>query len=128
MNYSWTLLADEELYRGRSGASQYMLLLAAGGAIVLAIVGYYLWNTLVKQRDGRAVDATPGDLLAELCKVHELSRAEQALISAVARTGQLAQPASVFIDPEPFDRAAEGANPDAPRYRALRQKLFGLID
>jgi hypothetical protein len=126
--YAWTLLADEELYRGRSGASQYMLLLAAGGAIVLAIVGYYLWNTLVKQRDGRAIDATPGDLLAELCRVHELSRAEQALISAVARNNHVSQPASVFIDPELFDRAAGGNDPDAPSCRALRQKLFGSID
>jgi hypothetical protein len=128
VHQAWALLADEELYRGRSGTSQYMLLMAVGGAVVLALVGYYLWNTFHKKRDRRGEDATSGDILAELCRVHELGRAEQALISAVARNERLAQPASVFIDPGPFDRAAEGADPDAPRYGALREKLFGAVD
>jgi hypothetical protein len=121
------LLADAGSYRSHRGASQYLLLLAAIAAVVLAIVGLYLWNTHRKPRASRE-ESSPEDLLAELCNAHELSRLEQSLITNLARSFELAQPALLFVDPWPFDRAAETADPDASRYRALRQKLFGSVD
>jgi hypothetical protein len=121
----WVVQAEGTLYRSHGGASLYLLLLGAVAAVVLASVGYYLWNTSRKSRDARGEEATPEDILAELCRAHELTRAEQSLISLLARNDHLPQPASVFIDPRPLDRAAEAADPDAPRYVALRQKLFG---
>jgi hypothetical protein len=128
VKFAFLLLAEEELYRGRGNSSQYLLLVAAAVAVILAIVGFYFWNASRKPRDGRSEEASPEDVLAELCRVHDLSRAEQALILTVARNERLAQPAAIFIDPQPLDRAAEGVDPDAPRYRALRQKLFGLVN
>jgi hypothetical protein len=122
------LLAEAELYRGRGGTSQYLLLMVAVAAVVLAIVGFYLWNQSRKSRDGRDKDASPEDILAELCKAHELTRAEQSLIALLARNAHLAQPASVFVDPWPLVEAAEAADPDASRYRALHEKLFGSIN
>jgi hypothetical protein len=120
------VLLAEGSYRSHGGASQYLLLLAAVAAVVLVIAGFYLWNTYRKPRDGRE-EASPEDLLAELCNARELSRHEQSLITQLARNFDLAQPASLFVDPWPFDRAAEAADADAPHYRALRQKLFSSI-
>jgi hypothetical protein len=122
------LLAEGFSYHSRGGASQYLFLLAAVGGVVLAIVGIYFWNTTRKNRVAREIEATPEDLLAELCKTHELSRAEQSLVTAVARNERLSQPAAVFVDPGPLDRAAEVGDADASRYQALRQKLFGYLN
>jgi hypothetical protein len=104
-----------------------LLLLAAAAGVVLAIVGFYLWNTYRKPRESRE-KASPEDLLAELCNAHKLSRPEQSLITNLARSFGLAQPALLFVDPWPFDRAAETADLEAPRYRALREKLFGSVN
>ncbi len=128
MDRLWVLLADAEFHRSHGGTSQYLLLAAAVAAVVLAIIGFYLWNNTRKARDGRDEEASPEDILAELCRAHELTRAEQSLIALVARNAHLPQPASLFVDPGPLDRAAEVADPDAPRYRAIRQKLFGFVN
>jgi hypothetical protein len=122
------LLAEAELYRGHGGTSQYLVLTVAVAAVVLAIVGFYLWNQSRKSRDGRDKDASPEDILAELCKAHELTRAEQSLITVLARNAHLPQPATVFVDPWPLQEAAEAADPDAFHYRALHEKLFGSIN
>jgi hypothetical protein len=117
------LLADAGTYRSR-GSSQYSLLIIAVAAVVLAGVAYYAWNTYRGPRDARD-DASPEDLLGALCVAHELSRPERSLIAHLAQSFELPQPALLFVDPWPFDRAAETADPDAARYRELRQKLFG---
>jgi hypothetical protein len=122
------LLAEGGVYHSRGGASQYLFLLAAVGGVILAIVGIYFWNTTRKLRMSRESEATPEDILAELCKMHELSRAEQSMVTAVARVERLSQPAAVFIDPGPLDRAAQAGDADASRYQALRQKLFGYLN
>jgi hypothetical protein len=125
----WLLLADGEFHHSRGGASQYLFLLAAVGGVILAIVGIYFWNTSRKQRViGEEPDATPEDLLAELFRVHELSRAEQTLVTLLAKTERLSQSALVFVEPGPIDRAIEAGDPESSRYQALRQKLFGYLN
>jgi len=121
------LLVAADSYRSLGAASQYSVLLAAVAVVVLAIVGFYLWSTYHQPRDNREKES-PKDLLAELCNAHALSHAEQSLITNLAQSFDLAQPALLFVDPWPFDRAAETADPDASRYRALRQKLFGSVN
>jgi hypothetical protein len=64
-------------------------------------------------------------LYFELCDTHDLSRAERSLVTQLARNYQLPSSTFLFIDPTLLDRAAAAADPDAPRYEALRQKLFG---
>jgi hypothetical protein len=125
----WLLLAEGEFHRSRGGASQYLFLLAAVGGVILAIVGIYFWNTSRKRRViGEEPDATPEDLLAELFRVHELSRAEQTLVTLLAKSERLPQSALVFVEPGPIDRAIEAGDPEASRYQALRQKLFGYLN
>lgn len=92
--------------------------------VALAITGFYFWNTRRKP-SGSTSPASPEDLFAELCDAHELSKADKQLIVQVARACNVTQPAAVFVDPWTLDKASAAADPDAPRYRALRQKLFG---
>jgi hypothetical protein len=127
MGRDFFVLAEGELYRPHSGLSQYMLWIAAIGAVALAVVGFHLWNLSRKSRD-RGETASPEDLMAELCKAHELSRGEQTLLMKIARDQQLAQPAALFIDPQPFDRAIDEPDVDAYACRALRGKLYGAFD
>jgi hypothetical protein len=127
MGRGFYMLADADLYRPQSTLSQYMLWIAAIGAVALAVVGFHLWNVSRKSRD-RGETASPEDLMAELCKAHELSRIEQTLLMKIARDQQLAQPAALFIDPQPFARAVDEPGVDAHVCRALRVKLFGAFD
>lgn len=128
MHRSLLLLAESELYRPRSGLPQYMLWMAALGAVALAVIGFHLWNSNRKPRDRRSEQATADDVFAELCKVHELTRSEQTLLVTIARDHHLSQPAVLFIDPDPLDRAADRPELDAHTCRALRSKLFGAFD
>jgi hypothetical protein len=125
---SLLVLAEGELYRPRNLLPQYMLWIAAVGAVVLAIVGFHLWYLNRRPRDRRAEEATPEDILAELCRVHELTRLEQTLVVKIARDQHLPQPAAIFIDPEPLDRASDDPGLDTRVCRALRHKLFGAVD
>ncbi len=127
MGREFFVLADAELYRPQSSWSQYLLWIAAIGAVALVVVGFHLWNSSRKSRD-RGETASPEDLMAELCKAHELSRNEQSLLMKIARDQQLAQPAALFIDPQPFDRAVDGPDMDGHACRALRVRLFGAFD
>jgi hypothetical protein len=121
-------LAETDLYRPRSGLSQYMLWIAAFGAVVLTIVGFHLWNLSRKPRDRRSEEASPDDVLSELCRVHELSRVEQALLIKMAHDQQLPLAAALFVDPEPFNRATGASDADPHACRALRYKLFGAFE
>jgi hypothetical protein len=122
------LLAETELYRPRSGFPQYLLWVAALGAVVLAVIGFHFWNISRRPRDRRGESATSDDILAELYKVHELTRIEQALLATIARDQHLSQSAVLFIDPDPLIRAADRPELDANTCRSLRYKLFGALD
>lgn len=128
MYRSFFLLGEAELYRPHSSPPQYMLWIAALGAVVLAVIGFHFWNSNRRPRDRRGESATSDDILAELCKVHELSRIEQTLLTTVARVQNVSQPALLFIDPDPLDRAVDRPDMDASTCRALRYKLFGALD
>ena len=74
-------------------------------------------------------DATPGDLLAELFRVHELSRAEQSLVALLAKNERLALTGQTFLsEPGPLDRAIEAADPDAPRSPVLSPEAIRLLE
>jgi hypothetical protein len=125
---SLLVLAEADLYRPRSVLSQYMLWIAVVGAVVLAIVGFRLWSVNRKPRDRRSEEATQEDILSELCRVHQLTRLEQSLVIKIARDQNIPQPAALFIDPDPLDRASDRPDLDPLVCRALRHKLFGAVD
>jgi len=112
-------------YSSRGGGpSLFLLMLFAGAAIALAIAGFYFWNRLRASQGGNADGSVQG-LFADLCECHHLSRSDRSLLTGLAQAFELTQPAALFVDPWSLDQAAAAADPDAPRYRAIRDKLFG---
>ena len=107
-----------------NGSSLFLLMLLAGAVVALAIAVLYFWNHLRTSAGGTS-DRSIRVLFDDLCESHHLSRADRALLTALAEAFELQQPASLFVDPWSLDQAAAAADPDAPRYRALREKLFG---
>jgi hypothetical protein len=108
------------------GHTPWLLLLCGVALVALTIAGFYLWNTLRRTRQG-TVGASSADLFSELCEAHQLNRLERALIMQVASTYELPQPGTLFVDPWTLEQAAAAPGPDAHRYEALRQKLFGSL-
>ena len=128
MQQSLLALAEADLYRPRNALPQYTLWIAAVGAVVLAIVGFHLWNLSRRPRDRRSEEASSEDVLSELCRLHELSRLEQALLVKISQDQLMPLAAALFVDPEPFNRAIEARDVDAHACRALRYKLFGAFE
>jgi hypothetical protein len=104
------------------------VLAACGAALVaLVIAALYFWNTLYKTRTGSGA-ASSKDLFFELCNAHELNRLERTLLEQLAAIYELPQPGVLFLDPWTLEQAAAAPGAEAPRYAALRQKLFGMLE
>jgi hypothetical protein len=108
------------------GRSEWVLIACAVAVVALTIAVFYLWNTLRKTRRGPS--GSSRDLFSELCEAHELNRLERTLIVQLAATYEMPQPAALFVDPWTLEQAAASPGPEAHRYRALRQKLFGTLE
>ena len=76
---------------------------------VLAVVVVFLWllTRLMNRTEGRRVFNNPKQLFRSLCRAHQLSSGERRLLVQIGRARQIAQPASLFLEPEQFDAAAE---------------------
>jgi hypothetical protein len=118
------LLTLANLSRGRS---EWVLIASAVALVALTIAVFYFWNALRKARAGGSGGSSK-DLFAELCEAHELNRLERTLILQLASTYEMPQPATLFIDPWTLEQAAAAPGPEAHRYRALRQRLFGSLE
>jgi len=118
------LLTLANLTRGRS---DWVLLASAVALVGLTIAVFYFWNALRKARTGGS-GSSAKDLFAELCQAHELNRLERTLILQLASTYEMPQPAALFIDPWTLEQAAAAPGPEAHRYGALRQRLFGSLE
>lgn len=118
------LLALANLSRG---SSAWVLLASAVALVALTIAVFHFWNALRKARaDGSG--GSSRDLFSELCEAHELNRLERTLILQLASTYEMPQPATLFIDPWTLEQAAAAPGPEAHRYGALRQRLFGSLE
>ena len=123
------LLAEAESYRSRGGTSQYVLLLAAVRSCRLWRSSAFTCGTCPANHE-TAETKRPRRKTSwrNSARVHELTRPEQSLIALVG-TGRSPRTARLGLC---RSRAARSggrvAVPDAPRYRALRQKLFGFVN
>jgi hypothetical protein len=109
------------------GHSDWLLIACAVALIALTITAFYLWNTLRKTRQGGS-SASSADLFGELCEAHGLNRLERTLIAQLAATYEQQAPATFFVDPWTLQQGAAAPGPEAHRYEALRQKLFGSLE
>ncbi len=129
MNVLFTGLSQSTLTLANTsrGQTDWALIVGAIALVGLTTVGLYFWSARRKTRSGES-GGSAKDLFAELCEVHELNRLERALISQLAATYELPQAATLFIDPWTLEQAAAAPGPEAHRFAALRQKLFGSLE
>jgi hypothetical protein len=109
------------------GKMDWVLVVGAVALVAFAVAALYFWNALRKTRIA-GLGGSAGDLFLELCEAHELNRLERSLILQLAATYEIPQPATLFVDPWSLEQAAAAPGPEANRYAALRQKLFGVLE
>lgn len=93
-------------------------------ALVIAAFGVVA-SVLAKQ-DKRRLYNSPKALFLDLCKAHELDRANRALLKQMAHAQKLNVPARLFLEPDRFDPALLGPEMRSQReaVAALRNRLF----
>ena len=66
-------------------------------------------------------------LFVSLCQAHELDQTDKRLLSLLAKSHRLQQPASIFLRPELFTAEKTSAQflPHRPQIESLRRRLFG---
>ena len=95
---------------------------------VLAVVVVFLWllARLMTRTEERRLFNNPKQLVRSLCRAHQLSRADRRLLAQIGRARRIAQPASLFLDPDQFDAAAElpALRGQKRSIKELRERLF----
>ncbi len=102
--------------------------LIVASVMVLLIVGLFLYSLyrLMNRQEGRRLFNNPKQLFRSLCRAHQLARADRKLLLHISRVRHVAQPASLFLDPEQLD-AAIGEGDFAGQenqIESLRTRLF----
>ncbi len=133
---SWLLLAQHSRWRhlgdrfGGTNAgvdtTDIVLLLAA---IAVAVIGVFVLKHYAPDNDRRGKYNDPRQLFRELCRTHDLRRADRRLLARLATWRGLADPAMVFVTPECFETSAlppelAGA---AHEVAQLRVQLFQTV-
>ena len=80
-------------------------ILTAIVVIALIALGVYLLAKVNARREKGRSFKSPRGLFRELCKVHDMCRAEKRLLKQIARWQRLSQPARLFLEPDRFDIA-----------------------
>ena len=81
----------------------------------------FIWDTLRDRKQHRRQN--PPELFRQLCRTHQLDRAQQKLLWSIAR--DLPQPTVIFVQPQQLDEFAERDDSSTAMVAALKQQLFG---
>jgi hypothetical protein len=103
---------------------EYSALLAA---LVAAVWAGLWWWSVRRARQAEAPDFAPVTLWECLCRVHDLSHAEVALLSALGETAGVADHCLLFVDPRWLERAAVNGDDEAAEFARLGRQLFGDV-
>jgi len=102
--------------------------LITASIVTLLVVIVFLWGLtrLFNRQEGRRLYNSPKQLFRSLCRAHELDRAQCRLLLQIARTQNVAQPASLFLEPERLDSAVRQPQfkGQEDSLRQLRARLF----
>ena len=115
----------ERFRRGGEGINPMTAVLLSAALAVLLVAIVWISKTIdARQRKGYC---SPRALFRELCSAHRLNRSSRHLLRRLARHHQLADPASVFVEPKLFDLEDAGSMPAARRDEliSLRDRIFG---
>jgi hypothetical protein len=103
------------------------LVVACLSVLAVVVVSLWLLVRLMNRQEGRRLSNDPRQLFRSLCRAHQLNRADRRLVAQIGRLRQLAQPASLFLEPDQFDAAAElpALHGQEAAIKRLRNRLFG---
>ncbi len=96
--------------------------LVLGAAAVIVVVGLVFRFVVCKPR----VDNTPIGLMNELCVAHGVSNAGRRLMTEIALSAELPQPASIFLGQAHFESALESARPKM-KWDENKKKALGIL-
>ncbi len=110
-------------FRGEDAAVSSADLWALAAAVTLVVAAVLVLYLSLDRRDRQRKRNSPRGLFEELCKAHELSRAERKLLESIAAARRLADPGQLFVRPELLEGLP--GEPTSAEQRALAAKLFG---
>jgi len=114
-------------FRGEDAAVSTSDLWALAAAVTLIVATVLVLYLSLGRRDRQRKRNSPHGLFLELCKAHELTRAERKLLEGVAAGLRLTDPGQLFVRPELLDGLPD--EPGSMEQRAvahsLAAKLFG---
>jgi hypothetical protein len=135
MNWLCLLAVRRELPRvwGRfdhqqpaDGMSQ--TLVVVGMAILVALI-FLIWLRANRRERREFQSDSSARLFRELCRAHNLNRADRRLLKRLAVSSGLASQALLFVEPQHFDSAnlPRGLQASGNDLQRLRERLFGAI-
>ena len=98
--------------------------------LVAVLAGVLVLSRLVARQERHRRHNNPRSLFRGLCRAHGLDRPSRRLLAQLARSGRLAHPAVLFLEPHRFEAHALGPNLRAKQadLEALRDRIFQRSD
>lgn len=108
------------------GTSQ--MLVVMGMAVLVGLI-FLIWLRATRREQRRFQSDSTAQLFRELCRAHELNRADRRLLKQLAASRGLASQALVFVEPQHFDSAnlPQVMVASANELHRLRDRLFGAV-
>jgi len=127
----WLLARSQDGYRlwGRfdhaSTTSEIKPVLFLLGGFALVAILAIVWNVFKRRSQRLYTSNSTSRLFRELCRAHQLSRADRRLLKNLA-AAKAESPAMLFIKPESFDgsRLPDALKSESTAIRKLHARLF----
>ena len=97
------------------------------GMLIAAVWAGLWWWSVRRARKAEPPDTAPVTLWECLCRVHDLSHADVARLSALGQSVGAADHCLLFVDPRWLERAAANGDDEAADFARLGQQLFGDV-
>ncbi len=113
-------------FSGEQAEVSLLDMVAMGCAVLFFVAAVLLLKKFASLWDGTSSIYRPQGLFRELCRAHQLNRADRQLLKHLASLGQLEHPAMLFVQPERFERAnlPEELEASTEELAQLRDRLF----
>jgi len=109
-------------FRGTSDTTSFLVIVFVVTAAI-AFLGWLAFRYFSVNEDKK--HCCPNRLFKKLCRVHELSWSDSALLRKLSLCHHLASPAEIFINPRLLDIQPGSQRSMMAQIDAIREKLFG---
>ncbi len=114
-------------FRGRRAVLTRSDALVWVGIVLAVVVAFVVLSRLMMRQERRRRYHSPRALFKQLCKAHNIQRAERSLLLKLAQFRQVELPTQLFFESQHFDPQTldNRFHDDLPRLAELRTTLFG---